>query len=156
MMYGIGILSLVSVRLNKMIFSYQGITLPAYYAAWGEWAPPMERSVLLSFQFSAYSVGSFVTLPIAGLIADTLGWEAVFYVTGIANTNYSTHSLLYSSDIDNLFLACFSFRSGFASVDRSMVCYDVRFAGKASQDFGSREELHREEHRRAKGKRSSK
>jgi len=31
---------------------------------------------------SGSSFGTCVTLPLAGLIAEELGWEAVFYITG--------------------------------------------------------------------------
>lgn len=51
-------------------------------SAWGKWAPPLERSQLVSLSFSGSSFGTFITLPIAGIIADNMGWEAVYYFTG--------------------------------------------------------------------------
>nr|XP_039254795.1 sialin-like [Styela clava] len=60
----------------------QGVSFPAVQSAWGIWAPPLERSTLIAISFSGSSFGTFVTLPIAGVIADNVGWEAVFYLTG--------------------------------------------------------------------------
>ena len=71
----------LTLRLNTFQI-FQGVSSPTMNGAWSKWAPPLERSILLSIPMSGSSFGTFVTLPLAGLIADELGWEAVFYVTG--------------------------------------------------------------------------
>ena len=66
--------------VNYSIF--QGVSSPTMLCAWSNWAPPLQRSIFISVALSGSSFGTFVTLPLAGLIADRLGWEAVFYFTG--------------------------------------------------------------------------
>jgi len=46
------------------------------------WAPPLERSKLLSITYAGHSIGTCVVFPLAGYLVTTYGWEAVFYVTG--------------------------------------------------------------------------
>ncbi|XP_076803041.1 sialin-like isoform X1 [Clavelina lepadiformis] len=70
------------VALRVILGFFQGVSFPSMQGAWSYWAPPMERSALVSVHISGSSFGTCVTLPIAGVIADTLGWEAVFYFTG--------------------------------------------------------------------------
>ena len=63
--------------------------------AWGAWAPPLEKTQLMGIYFSGLnhlrlffyfflgaSIGTLVIFTLAGLLADGLGWPAVFYVTG--------------------------------------------------------------------------
>ena len=61
--------------------------------AWSKWAPPLERSLLISIHISGSSFGTCITLPLAGLIADELGWEAVFYFTGQGCSNGEEQTL---------------------------------------------------------------
>uniref|UniRef100_H2ZN04 Sialin n=1 Tax=Ciona savignyi TaxID=51511 RepID=H2ZN04_CIOSA len=70
------------VALRIILGFFQGVSFPTMQGAWGLWAPPMERSALISAHIAGSSFGTCVTLPVAGVIADQLGWEAVFYVTG--------------------------------------------------------------------------
>ena len=58
------------------------IGCPALTGAWGAWAPPSERSSLNGIVCAGGSLGTLVIFTLAGALADTLGWEAVFYVTG--------------------------------------------------------------------------
>ena len=53
-----------------------------FTGAVGVWSPPLERSTQLALGYSGTSMGTVIVFPIAGLIADNLGWEAVFYITG--------------------------------------------------------------------------
>lgn len=67
---------------------------PSFHASWGRWAPPMERSTLVSFHMSGASVGTCVTLLLGALVTDLYGWEVVFYYTGILiwfHQLYTTH-----------------------------------------------------------------
>ena len=60
----------------------QGVTYPCIHAVWAKWAPPAERSRLATIAFSGSYAGTVVSLPVCGLLAATLGWEAIFYVFG--------------------------------------------------------------------------
>ena len=60
----------------------EGVTFPVMHAMLSEWAPPLERSKLATFIYAGTMMGTVVSLPITGLICDTLGWEAVFYIFG--------------------------------------------------------------------------
>lgn len=58
------------------------MTFPCIHAVWSKWAPPLERSKLASMGFSGSFVGTVVSMPLSGYIAQTLGWEAIFYIFG--------------------------------------------------------------------------
>ncbi|XP_047107686.1 vesicular glutamate transporter 2-like [Schistocerca piceifrons] len=60
----------------------EGVTHPAINHVWSRWAPPHERSRLATFALSGSYFGTFVSLPVSGVIASNLGWEAVFYICG--------------------------------------------------------------------------
>lgn len=57
-------------------------------AMWTRWAPPLERSRLMTFSGSGANFGAFVALPLCGYICQTLGWPAVFYICGEAEKQY--------------------------------------------------------------------
>ncbi|XP_071385715.1 sialin isoform X2 [Centroberyx affinis] len=59
----------------------EGVTFPAMYAMWAAWAPPMERSRLLTISYTA-QLGTVIALPLSGEICFYLGWTYVFYVFG--------------------------------------------------------------------------
>ncbi|XP_070554720.1 sialin-like [Ptychodera flava] len=60
----------------------QGVVFPVHHGMWGKWAPPLERSELMSFSCSGTNIGSVLASALSGIIADTLGWQYVFYITG--------------------------------------------------------------------------
>ncbi|KAM9339820.1 sialin [Symphorus nematophorus] len=60
----------------------EGVTFPAMMAMWARWAPPLERSRLMTLSGSGANFGAFVALPLTGYICQTLGWPAVFYICG--------------------------------------------------------------------------
>ncbi|XP_023687940.1 sialin [Paramormyrops kingsleyae] len=60
----------------------EGVTFPAMMAMWARWAPPLERSSLISFSGAGASCGAFLALPLTGFICHNLGWPAVFYCCG--------------------------------------------------------------------------
>lgn len=51
-------------------------------AMWARWAPPLERSRLMTLSGSGGNFGAFLALPLTGYICQTLGWPAVFYICG--------------------------------------------------------------------------
>uniref|UniRef100_A0A1A8J1B1 Sialin n=2 Tax=Nothobranchius TaxID=28779 RepID=A0A1A8J1B1_NOTKU len=60
----------------------EGVTFPAMMAMWARWAPPLERSRLMTLSGSGGAFGAFVALSITGFICEKLGWPAVFYLCG--------------------------------------------------------------------------
>lgn len=60
------------------------MTYPCIHAIWAQWAPPLERSKLAGFAFSGSFFGTVIAMPVAGLMAEYLGWPSVFYVFGAA------------------------------------------------------------------------
>nr|XP_032810392.1 sialin-like [Petromyzon marinus] len=91
-----------------------GVTYPTMHAMWALWAPPYERSTLISICYSGKNTqpppppplaplppphstfpsplprvprpgghfGTVVTMPLSGIIAETLGWASIFYIFG--------------------------------------------------------------------------
>ena len=62
-----------------------GVTFPCMHGLIGFWAPKEERSKLISIYVSGASIGTMILFPLAGLLIDALGWESVFYFTGITS-----------------------------------------------------------------------
>lgn len=61
----------------------EGVTFPAMHAMWSSWAPPLERSKLLSFSYAGASLGMVISLPLSGIICFYMNWTYVFYLFGI-------------------------------------------------------------------------
>ncbi|GCC32623.1 hypothetical protein chiPu_0011086 [Chiloscyllium punctatum] len=60
----------------------KGVTFPAMHAMWAKWAPPLERSTLLSLSYAGAQFGTVVSLPLSGMICYYLDWSYVFYIFG--------------------------------------------------------------------------
>ncbi|KAM6997678.1 sialin [Tautogolabrus adspersus] len=60
----------------------EGVTFPAMYTMWAAWAPPLERSRLLTISYIGAQLGTVVSLPLSGEICFYLDWTYVFYVFG--------------------------------------------------------------------------
>ncbi|MBN3305869.1 S17A5 protein, partial [Amia calva] len=73
----------------------EGVTYPAMMALWACWAPPLERSRLVSLAGAGGNFGAFVALPLTGAICHSLGWPAVFYCCG---TDTLTLTIILVSD----------------------------------------------------------
>ena len=75
-----------SVHLAIVVRTFLGalhaVAFPAMTGAWGAWAPPLERTRLNGICVTGASIGTLIIFTLAGYIADNMGWEAVFYVTG--------------------------------------------------------------------------
>ncbi|XP_013885964.1 sialin isoform X2 [Austrofundulus limnaeus] len=76
----------------------EGVTYPAMMAMWARWAPPLERSRLMTLSGSGGSFGAFVALPLTGLISEKLGWPAVFYLCGGAGCLWAVFWFSFVSD----------------------------------------------------------
>ncbi|KAM7408379.1 hypothetical protein PAMA_002209 [Pampus argenteus] len=71
---------LIAVRVLEGIG--EGVTFPAMYTMWAAWAPPMERSRLLTISYIGAQMGTVISLPLSGEICFYLDWTYVFYVFG--------------------------------------------------------------------------
>ncbi|XP_056255925.1 sialin [Seriola aureovittata] len=76
----------------------EGVTFPAMMAMWARWAPPLERSRLMTLSGSGASFGAFLALPLTGYICQTLGWPAVFYLCGGAGCLWAVFWFIFVSD----------------------------------------------------------
>jgi len=64
----------------------EGVTFPSMHAMWGRWAPPVERSFLISLTYAGSQFGTVIAQPISGVLCGSSlmgGWPSVFYVFGI-------------------------------------------------------------------------
>uniref|UniRef100_A0A8B9LWY6 Sialin n=1 Tax=Astyanax mexicanus TaxID=7994 RepID=A0A8B9LWY6_ASTMX len=71
---------LIAVRVLEGIG--EGVTFPAMHAMWASWAPPLERSRLLTISYAGAQLGTVVALPLSGQICFYLDWTYVFYIFG--------------------------------------------------------------------------
>ncbi|XP_056327550.1 sialin isoform X2 [Danio aesculapii] len=62
--------------------NHTGVTYPAMHAMWASWAPPLERSRLLTISYTGAQLGTVVALPLSGQICFYLDWTYVFYIFG--------------------------------------------------------------------------
>ncbi|XP_034057480.1 sialin isoform X3 [Gymnodraco acuticeps] len=76
----------------------EGVTFPAMMSMWARWAPPPERSRLITLSASGGSFGAFIVLPLTGLISQSLGWPAVFYLCGVAGCLWAVVWFIFVSD----------------------------------------------------------
>eukprot|EP00095_Tigriopus_kingsejongensis_P005794 maker-scaffold88_size394946-snap-gene-2.23 protein:Tk05794 transcript:maker-scaffold88_size394946-snap-gene-2.23-mRNA-1 annotation:"hypothetical protein DAPPUDRAFT_52115" len=59
-----------------------GVTFPAMNVLVAKWAPAPERSTMASIVYGGTALGTVISIPTAGLIAGSLGWDWVFYLHG--------------------------------------------------------------------------
>ncbi|XP_076751180.1 major facilitator superfamily transporter 9 [Xylocopa sonorina] len=78
----ISVYILITLRIVEGIC--EGVTYPCIHAIWAQWSPPLERSKLATLAFSGSFFGTVFAMPVAGLMAENLGWPSVFYVFGTA------------------------------------------------------------------------
>lgn len=79
------------------LFSSEGVTFPAMMAMWARWAPPLERSRLMTISGQGSNFGAFFALPLTGYICQVLGWPAVFYICGEQGDTQTTISKIMTS-----------------------------------------------------------
>ncbi|XP_004926297.1 ec74 protein isoform X1 [Bombyx mori] len=59
-----------------------GVTFPAMHVLLSKWAPPAERSVMAALVYAGTSLGTVISMLMAGVLTANVGWESVFYVMG--------------------------------------------------------------------------
>ncbi|NP_001258143.1 probable small intestine urate exporter isoform X1 [Rattus norvegicus] len=60
----------------------QVMVLTGQYSMWAKWAPPLERSQLITIAASGSMLGTFLVLIAGGLLCQALGWPYIFYIFG--------------------------------------------------------------------------
>lgn len=70
------------VALRILQGAFQGPTSAVMFTLMGKWLPVKERSFLSSMIFNGNQAATIFTLAISGIMAETLGWESIFYFTG--------------------------------------------------------------------------
>ncbi|XP_001496366.1 probable small intestine urate exporter isoform X1 [Equus caballus] len=71
---------LIVLQIVQGIF--QVIVNTSQYSIWVKWAPPQERSQLISIAMSGSALGSCIILLVGGLLCQTVGWPYIFYIFG--------------------------------------------------------------------------
>ncbi|KAK5646078.1 hypothetical protein RI129_004542 [Pyrocoelia pectoralis] len=87
---------LIAVRVIEGIF--EGVTYPCIHDVWSKWAPPLERSRLATIGFSGSYFGTVVAMPVCALLAEELGWESIFYVSGCVGLLWFVFWLIFVAD----------------------------------------------------------
>ncbi|CAH1639038.1 unnamed protein product [Spodoptera littoralis] len=59
-----------------------GVTFPAMHTMLSKWAPPSERSFMAALTYAGTSLGTVISMLMAGVLTANIGWESVFYVMG--------------------------------------------------------------------------
>lgn len=60
----------------------QGTFAPCIHTLLAKWVHPIERAFLVSITYSGGAVGTILMMGVSGKIASTLGWSAIFYISG--------------------------------------------------------------------------
>ncbi|XP_063242977.1 sialin [Bacillus rossius redtenbacheri] len=76
------------VVLRVLLGLMLGATWPAIHPMTALWIPPMERSQFMS-NMMASSLGAAITMPVCGYLIAAVGWQSVFYVTGLVGVAWS-------------------------------------------------------------------
>uniref|UniRef100_A0ACB8GDG3 Uncharacterized protein n=1 Tax=Sphaerodactylus townsendi TaxID=933632 RepID=A0ACB8GDG3_9SAUR len=77
----LGVGYLIAVRALEGVG--EGVTFPAMHVMWSSWAPPLERSKLLSISYAGAQLGTVVSLPLSGIISFYMDWMYIFYIFGV-------------------------------------------------------------------------
>ena len=91
--------------IDHETLSLKGVTFPAMHALWSRWAPPLERSKLVTAAYSGSYFGTVISMAVCGLLAENFGWASIFYVSGksvLIILHQSFYGLLFSSTILHL------------------------------------------------------
>lgn len=69
-----------------IIGAAHGVFWPSFSQFWVSWAPPLERSRLISISNAGAQIGNVIALPLGGFLCEhglDGGWPSIFYVFGL-------------------------------------------------------------------------
>ena len=69
--------------------AFAGISMSCPPAILRKWVPADERGTLVGGALSGGTFGVIVAMPLAGVIVERLGWEAMFYIFGALSLIWS-------------------------------------------------------------------
>ncbi|XP_058411107.1 probable small intestine urate exporter [Diceros bicornis minor] len=100
-----GVTLLIVLRIVQGVA--QVMVTTSQYSIWVKWAPPLERSQLVTIAMSGSVVGSFVILLIGGLLCQTIGWPYVFYIFGGVGCacSFLWFPLVYDDPVNHPFIS---------------------------------------------------
>ncbi|XDB63237.1 hypothetical protein AB1E18_016568 [Capra hircus] len=75
-----GVTVLIVLRVIQGIV--QVALLTSQYSIWARWAPPQERSQLITIAIAGSVLGCFIIFLVGGYLCQTIGWPYVFYIFG--------------------------------------------------------------------------
>lgn len=67
----------------------EGPIAPCTHALLAKWIPPNERSRMGAAVYAGAQFGTVISMPLSGILADSLGWPSIFYVFGVISTIWS-------------------------------------------------------------------
>lgn len=76
----------------------QGVIFPSTHTLLSKWAPVSERAQLGTYCYSGSQFGTVVMLSTSGILASTLGWPSIFYLSGCAGGLWSILWLFFGSN----------------------------------------------------------
>ncbi|XP_061050875.1 probable small intestine urate exporter [Eubalaena glacialis] len=85
----------------------QVMLLTSQYSIWARWAPPTERSQLITIAVSGSVLGSFIILLVGGHLCQTIGWPYVFYIFGGIGCicSFLWFALIYDDPVNHPFIS---------------------------------------------------
>ncbi len=86
------------IVLRALMGVCEGATFPSISAMMAKWAPQAERSRMSTFIYAGSQAGTIIAFPLAGVIADSLGWRWVFYIQGASCLIWVAIWWMYVSD----------------------------------------------------------
>ena len=80
---------------------FEGVTFPAAFALWSNWAPKDERTTLQASSMNGATLGTVCGLAITGVLAKmpTIGWEGSFYIFSIIGIVWTGIWFMIASNI---------------------------------------------------------
>jgi MFS family permease len=77
----------------------QGFLFPSIHMLLGKWTPLPERSQVASFVYTGGPLGTVISLPVTGVIANSsIGWPTAFYLYGGLGIGWSVLWALLGAD----------------------------------------------------------
>ncbi|XP_045116561.1 putative inorganic phosphate cotransporter [Portunus trituberculatus] len=70
------------IAVRALMGFFQGPMWPSMHALVPRWIPPFERSRFVSSVYFGSNLSMMMTMALSGIIVDSLGWDAAFYIPG--------------------------------------------------------------------------